>query len=993
MNLAGGVLDYRTHSIIISVFLLSTVGCFSQSKIDSTTAGRYYSKADFFWQQTNHDSALHYFDKAAAFYKKAKVWRMQANCLNRMSEIFFGMIKYEEASACANQAIAVSEEKVGKETEEIAYAFNNLGKTAIYASGDYDRALDLFKKAIDIERRLFGENHKLLAESYCLAGGALNYKNDYQQALEYYKKSLSVALVVFGPHNPFIARISNNTGMVYSNIGEFEEALKHFRKSIAHYNSSLFDGSPRDREAGLERTYSFMGAANYDLGRYRESLFYFEKSFSLIRSMYGERSPAAVAYYRQIGDIHQVLNNFNVAASFYKKALNVADEIFGPKHPAQVSIYTNMSMMYATKGNYNLALQYLHQSIVASIPSFNDTDIYSLPAAHADFQDYTVLFVSLNERTRLLQKMHEQNGDLKSLKEALRTCQLMDTLVSQARRIHINFRDKAELGKVAITNYENGIKVSLKLHSITNEHKFLEQAFYFSESNKAGILREALQDMAAKGIGLIPDSLVALENKMKEQQIIFQSRILKARSSNDQKTQDDYQNKLFALNRSIDSLKRHLETDYPGYYEYKYQNDMLSVADAQKSIPIGTLLIEFFEGNEELYVFALTSSQLKIYSTPADSVYEKLLYRFRNSILTGATPVAYSKENFDNFCTSSYKLYDLLLNRPLTEIQEHEKVNTILVIPDGLVSYIPLDVLLTKNMPLTAGSSYAGLNYLLNDYTVNYGYSAHLSLTETIQKEESRLNYIAFAPQYGNDNSGSLATRAYGKFRDVISSLKWNQEEVRSISEKAGGKSYTTGEATENRFKKEAGNFGLIHLAMHAVVDEEDPMNSSLVFTVNNDPTEDGLLHAFELYNMQLNAQMAVLSACNTGYGKLVKGEGIMSLARAFSYAGVPSVVMSHWRVDDEATSILMQYFYDNLDKGMTKSEALRQAKLLYLRQAKGARAHPFYWGAFLNIGKDSPVIFEKRFSQRYVWIGLLSLAAFIALVAIKKRKINQRSF
>lgn len=977
------ITDWLNAIVIIFFFILSGNCCFSQSRLDSITGSRHYAKAEVFLERGDRDSAAHYFSNAAFFFEKAEAWLTQANCLNKMSEVSFAMSRYDDASTYADQAVVVIEEKIGKENEALVHAISNLGK-AVLNSGFYDKSLELHQKAIAIGTRLIPQNHKLMAESYLNAGIALNYKKDHQQAIEYLNKALSLAFTLRN-HNSLVPNINTTIGIVYWRIGEYKMALSYFEKSIALYNDPLFQGSLRDKQAGLSRTYNYIGSVNYALGKYHESLFYFNRSFPLILSIHGDKSPAAIGYFRQVGDVYDALNNFTKANEFFQKALSVASELFGTRHPAIVTIYTNMSLVLIKQGNYDLALHYLQQSIVANTLSFYSTDDYTLPVSNSDFQDFGILYTSLTVKADLLRKIYQRNGNLKMLEEALKTCQLMDTLLFESRRTHLNIHDKASLGSLAIINCENGIDVSLKLHSITHEHKFLEYAFYFSESNKAGILREALQDMAAKGIGLIPDTLVALEKKIKEQQIVFQSRILQAKRAGNHQLQE-YQNKLFALNRSMDSLKLRLDEDYPIYYRYKYQNDLLGVAELQRSLPKSTVMIEFFEGNENLYVFTMTSSKLSVYSVPADSVYTDLIDRFRKSIVMGGTPEGHSRQNFHNFCTASHELYDLLLRRPLSEIKVEERIDQIFVIPDGLVSYLPVDILLTKKMHGGAGS-YAGLDYLLNDYTVNYGYSAALSVREADRNVKAKLNYIAFAPDYYDGSSDPVATRTYGKFRNVISSLKWNQTEVMSISENVAGESYITSAATEGRFKKEAGNFGIIHLAMHAVVDEEDPMNSSLVFSIDNDSAEDCLLHAFELYNMQLNARMAVLSACNTGYGKLVKGEGIMSLARAFSYAGVPSVVMSHWSVDDKATSMIMQYFYENLDKGMTKSEALRQAKRLYLSTADESQSHPFYWAAFLNIGEDSPIAFEKDFYSIYVWIGLPCLmTALFFFVVMKKR-------
>ncbi|MEL7147369.1 MAG: CHAT domain-containing protein [Bacteroidota bacterium] len=184
-------------------------------------------------------------------------------------------------------------------------------------------------------------------------------------------------------------------------------------------------------------------------------------------------------------------------------------------------------------------------------------------------------------------------------------------------------------------------------------------------------------------------------------------------------------------------------------------------------------------------------------------------------------------------------------------------------------------------------------------------------------------------------------------------------------------------EVTESAFKQGATDASILHLAMHAYIDDEKPMNSKLVFHQGVDDPEDGFLHIFELCRMNSHADLAVLSACETGYGKLVKGEGIMSLATGFSYAGVPSVVMSHWQVDDQSTSELMKLFYGYLAEGLPKSVALRKAKSDYLQVAAVNKKHPFYWAAFVVIADDSLIVTSGRWTV-YLIGGLLAMVIII---------------
>lgn len=218
-------------------------------------------------------------------------------------------------------------------------------------------------------------------------------------------------------------------------------------------------------------------------------------------------------------------------------------------------------------------------------------------------------------------------------------------------------------------------------------------------------------------------------------------------------------------------------------------------------------------------------------------------------------------------------------------------------------------------------------------------------------------------------------------------------DEVNAIADHFEGQFYEGATASEQLFKEYAPNYDIIHLATHAIIDDVHPMNSRLLFSLNEDSVQnanspdesaqDGNLYAWELYNMQLNAQMAVLSACNTGFGKLQRGEGVMSLGRAFAYAGCPSIIMSLWPAQDQATADIMVNFYQGLSAGMTKDEALQKAKLKYLENTDELFAHPFYWASFVVQGDSAPLNTPYGMFS-YWWLGgglalvLLSVGLFI---------------
>jgi CHAT domain-containing protein len=292
--------------------------------------------------------------------------------------------------------------------------------------------------------------------------------------------------------------------------------------------------------------------------------------------------------------------------------------------------------------------------------------------------------------------------------------------------------------------------------------------------------------------------------------------------------------------------------------------------------------------------------------------------------------------------------------------------------------------MLVMTLPDTA-TGYSGLNCLMNNHAVGYGYSATLLFDNKVHHKGLPLrSLVAFAPEYSHYRSGSKVI-AHG---DEPKNLFYVRDEVSYVSKLYGGKTVTGDDAVKSRFLTCAGDYRILHLAMHGLIDEDNPMFSKLVFSPSPDTSHDNYLNTYEIYNMSLNADMAVLSACNTGTGKYVRGEGIMSMARGFYYAGCPAIMATRWSVYDKSTEEIIRKFYFYLAQGFSKIEALRRARLDFLRTADPFRSHPRFWAAFACIGDPSPV---PSADHRPAGIAMIIATFFILLTgiifAIKRKK------
>ena len=337
--------------------------------------------------------------------------------------------------------------------------------------------------------------------------------------------------------------------------------------------------------------------------------------------------------------------------------------------------------------------------------------------------------------------------------------------------------------------------------------------------------------------------------------------------------------------------------------------------------------------------------------------------------------------DFTQFIHASTGLYDKLI-RPFAS---YIKRKNLIVIPDESLAYIPFEILLTHLVD-PRNPDYSSLPYLIGTNPVSYSYSATL-LSDKIQRRgRPERKVLALAPKYKEPQiSARQQFLSRQQYRDYLYPIPGATEEVEFVHKLLGGDVLLDEEATEASFKARSSRYDILHLAMHTILDDVNPMYSKLVFTETPGDDEDDLLNTFEIYNLKLSARLTVLSSCNSGTGKLQKGEGVMSLARGFIYAGCPSIVMTLWEVEDKSGVEMMRNFYHYLKKGYVKDEALRKAKLEFLQHANMENAHPYFWSAFVNIGDPGAIFPGKGQKLAFSALILLILAA-TGVILFKKR-------
>ncbi|MEZ4687577.1 MAG: CHAT domain-containing protein [Bacteroidia bacterium] len=357
----------------------------------------------------------------------------------------------------------------------------------------------------------------------------------------------------------------------------------------------------------------------------------------------------------------------------------------------------------------------------------------------------------------------------------------------------------------------------------------------------------------------------------------------------------------------------------------------------------GRALVHFFVAEKAIYSLYVQKDKVAFNKTELDSLLNQSLETFRKSV--SEVPDSRDAEVAFHSCRKhAYLIYSRLL-QPL--FRQYPEATHITIIPHGQLSTIPFESLITD--PAEEADSYQELPYLLRTKTISYAYS----VTSLLNHSRGQIGHgaLAIAPSFARE--GSPGDRSPDEVvRGNLTKLEWTTEEARKVHALYGGKLLLGDRASEGLFKENLGQFGIIHIASHALLHEEEPTLSRIFFSISDDSSEDGSLFLEEIFGMDFHDKIICLSACNTAWGKLTRSDGLLSLARGFHYAGSPSLMATLWQAHDRSSFLISTRFHQELNNGNPLDDAMRQAKISYLENADALKGHPYYWAHMLVIGE-----------------------------------------
>jgi len=874
--------------------------------------------------------------------------------------------RVDEAKEYYQKTLVIYENEFGKESSDVGNVLMNIGYGQ-RKMGNYRDAGEYYKKAFDLFKKSSEPTSKDFYRIYINQCNLLIDLGNYDRALDFAEKALKIKLIHYDTLHPSVYKYYGNIGRIYRAKGMPEKALPYFEKALKIAEVSR--GKKHPETAGQ---LGYLADAYADLGQLDKALKLQKKSVKIQEKGLPPTHPYLVSGYGEIGRTYENKKDFDQALDFYQHTIQQyqkADHV--PKHFI-ASILRRIARVHSKKDDLPKALLTIQQGIQYIAPNFEfeENDFYKNPnldliQAEAEFLDL------LKYKARFLQAKFKKEKTQPDLEQALKTSELAIELIEKIRRSYQSESAKQFLNSETTPIYEQAVEQAFDLYLLTKDRDYLLKAFEISEKSKASILQQNINEQYALKISNIPlDKIESLQALHQEIAVLEESFL----SKNNLQEQKQLESNLFDLKLNYEQSIISLEESYPRYAQLKYASKNLSPKNIQQNLlDEKTILVEYFHTEYHVFIFTFSKNEFKGFKMPITFDLEESVLSLRKNDVQRMI----SKKGTDQkYISTLHKLHALLLN-PIK--QEVENVQNLILIPHGILQLLSFETL----APNSGSPDFRNLDYLLKKYSIHYAWSAGLWLEEVVENSSHSIGFSGFAPVFKSNNNKQITASDLPTLRATETELTHSVPEIENAVSYFPGKTFINTAASESEFLQWAPKSRIIHLATHGQANDRHPLESGLVFSEKGDSLEDGFLNTLEIYNLNLSADLAVMSACNTGYGQLAEGEGIMSLGRAFMYAGCKSVISSLWLANDESTSSIMQGFYKYSSDGFSKDQALRNAKLDYLNQSDPLTAHPYFWANLVAVGDMTSLQSnEKTFPW---WIALM-LSGLLFLVFIFKK-------
>ncbi|NQS98840.1 MAG: CHAT domain-containing protein [candidate division Zixibacteria bacterium] len=761
-----------------------------------------------------------------------------------------------------------------------------------------DEALETYQTALTKYQQI-GDKE---SEAKVLKGIGIvfSYQGNAQETLHYWEKELAIQRELGDRKGEGITL--NNIGIVYLELSDYPKALEYYEKSLEIYREF------GDR-SGESKTLNNIGMVYSDLSDYPKALEYYQQSLEICREIGDRRGEGATLH--NIGVVYEELLDYWKALEYYEKSLEICREI-GDRRGEGYSL-NNIGVVYKDLSDYLKALEYYQQSleIIREIGDRwgeggtlgNIGTLYTEEEKYAEAEECIIQALAIArelEAEDLIQSEYSTLGD----------CYAAQNLDSLAVENYAKSIETAESirGKLEVeaqkSSYTAGIsseysKMVLSLLKLDRN----EEAYNYIERGRA----RSFLDLLASGEVEVGKSrheeFLRDEEESQEEIEEMEEQLIAAAEDTTQ---------LLALRGKLEEKRGFITTTIEEKKQYEPELasmvtvNSLTLPEVQELLDGKSTILEYFLTEEKTLIWLITKDEAEVFQVEVGGDSLKLLVQvFRNTIMHLGETEGLSNE-----------LYQILFK----PVEEKVRTKKLIIIPHGILHYLPFQALQDGDR-----------KYLIEKYQIRYLPSASVMRYLIPKRRVKGTKLLAF---------GNPATDRAG-----YPPIPFSEGEVNEIAGLYRDSNVLIGaDATEDKFRNLAPDYDILHLACHGELNSAYPLFSGLLLAPGDE--QDGELDVHELFTMDLNAYLVVLSACHTGLGHLTTGDELVGLSRAFIYAGTPSILSSLWMVEDESTAYLMKEFYNNLKKH-DKAESLRKAQLKMKKKYKNIRS----WASFVLVG------------------------------------------
>ncbi len=942
-----------------------------------------------YYSKNQYEKALHLFEEAEAIAKKIKDNVIRAQALDKMAAIY--RKKGVPSQALPLQRMALHSAKTARKREYLISFFRNLGYN-YWLLQEYDSALHYYQQRITICAEI--GSLKNLVEANSDVANLLYNLSMYEACIPYYEQIrklntqsnnkanftnaysylLAHAYTRISAHQkgydvlfttiPFLQKSKNYKKLVttYSTLGTISLQLTNLNEAVHFFEKSLQLSQTINNAKETANSFLNLGIAYLHLKNYLESLKYLFASQRISNQNNLRRLQAYT--HDNLGRVYLALEQTDSALYHYHKALEIRQSIARPPHPNLADVHTELGKAYLALGDYKKTQHHIQESTLALgvLEDEQSLPLHEIPPPNTPISG-------------------EEYLDLMRLKGEYLSTAFADTAAWEAGLRHyeagIHFLLNAyvyvrelEQSKLAwLTFYrgmfEEALEVAHRLYENTGQLAYLERAFALVEQNKALLLRQSLQEAQAKASANLPDSLRAREQSFRQKTAQKETELLQARQAKDSAQTWEVRTELIREREQYFRWIEKMEGEYPEYYQLKYVTKPVTMQAIRQQLPPGTGLVNYFLGEKHLFLFGITQDTLLSHQYTLPAGWHSRLKNYRQALNNHDTLLAHPEKVQQTIVREGQYFYQTLVAPFLDNTQEN--LTKLIVVPDGELNLLPFSVLLIEQ---PRRLHYGSFPYLLNKLSVQYTYSANL--------------YFQAKPAA----AGPDKQHAFGSFAADYSIKSANDSmhyphvpEAQLLAQEAAGimKGKVWKNSLKSTFLKQASRCKIIHFGGHAIAETDNLSNNRLVFQSGS--TQGLYLYLPEIYNLNLQGtELVVLSGCNTGTGAIKNGEGVISTARGFQYAGAHHVLLSVNAISDAATRQLLKMFYANLDNGSPIEEALRLAKQQYLEKHKDdpLLSHPLYWASILTFGDGTPGTIATQWEQSKIIVVVRVLFVLI---------------